>query len=101
MEDAYLTGHLATLLAFLCVDNTRNLKAVVRALPGEARKDKLDGLIQDVESFAESYTQVLDHLSQSTSTFSLNEMGPDNSKVNKVQGNFALEVAQLLRSLRD
>jgi len=97
LEDAYLTGHLATLLALLCIDCPRNLSTVLNALPGESQQDKFDGLSRDVKSFAASYNEVLNHLSGSARAPS-----PSSAEVgeSKVGGNFALEVSEQFQSMR-
>jgi hypothetical protein len=93
-----LTGHLATLLAMLCVDNSSNLAALLNELPGKTPSDKLGRLLQNVESFAASYNEVLAHLSRSKrSTSSPNAELMD--KHDSLPDNFALEVARHLRSL--
>jgi len=100
LEDAYLTGHLATLLALLCIDSPRNLSTVLSVLPGKTKQEKFDGLARDVESFAASYNEVLNHLSGSARAPSPSSAEAGDSKIDPSRGNFALEVSEQFRTMR-
>src|ERR1700761_1203095 len=98
MEDSFLTGHLAVLLGLLCEDDFEDQKLLLESLPGSTSSEKLDDIINHVDSFAASYSEVLSHLSQSGFDAETSPVPGDH--VND-SDNVAHEVAIKLRAMKD
>jgi len=98
MEDSFLTGHLAVLLGLLCEDDFEDQKLLLDSLPGSTSSEKLDDMINHVESFAASYSEVLSHLSQSGFDA---EMSPAPKDHVNDGNNVAHGVAVKLKAMKD